>query len=143
MRKLRAILALTAVVGALALTGCAADPDVSGLEASIAESGGVNGVIADVQHPGAPWNTEIGLLLCLDDVSDDAVIDSVHRVAPVLAADDATAGRTVSLAFIDGVCADYADRRAALNDRIRVMDVVHETFGVADSGSAFLTLTPR
>lgn len=135
-------LALTVVVGALALSGCTSDPDLSGLETELSDVDGINGAIATTQHSGAPWNTATVVLLFLDDPSGEGVIDSVRGAAPVLADDPAVAQHPVSLIFIDGDRDDYADRSSALADRVIVTPAVFEALGVAGSGGESLTLSP-
>lgn len=140
-KKLRVGLTIVAAVGVLALSGCASDPDLSSLESNLSQLDGVNGATAYTTHSGAPWNTQVVVMLFLDDPSDEAVIASTVAAVPVLA-DDPTASRhEVSIAYVDGDKADYADRSDAYRDGITIMPVVFETFGLPDGGSSFLRLS--
>jgi len=142
MRRLRTALAIVAAIGALALTGCAASPDLSGLESDLGEIDGVNGAMAYTTHSGAPWNTQVVVLLFLDDPSGDAVVASAQSAAPVLADDPAASGNEVSLYFIDGERGDYASRSEAFRDSIPVTSALAETLGVTQPGSESLRLSP-
>jgi hypothetical protein len=143
MKRIRAVMVLAAAIGALALTGCSADPDVSGLESDLAQVQGVNGSMAYATHSGAPWNTQIVVLLFVDDPSPDAVVATAQAAAPVLADDSASSGREVSLYFINGDRADYSGRSAAFSDAIPVTSDIAESLGVSQPASESLRLTPR
>lgn len=135
-------LALAIAVGALALSGCASDPDLSGLEAELSGVDGINGAIASTQHSGAPWNTATVVLLFLDDPSAEGLSGSVRGAAPVLADDPGVSGNPVSLIFIDGDRSDYTSRSAALADVVIVPTEVSDSLGVAASGGESLRLSP-
>jgi len=142
MKRIRTALVIAVAIGALALSGCAADPDLSGLESNLAEIDGVNGALAYTTHSGGPWNTQVVVLLFLDDPSDAGVIASVQAAAPVLADDPTASGHEVALSFIDGDRDDYASRSEAFADDIVIMPVVSDTLGVPESGTDFLRLSP-
>lgn len=142
MKRMRTALAIVAAIGALALTGCAASPDLSGLESELAAIDGINGAMAYTTHSGAPWNTQVVVLLFLDDPTDDAVVASVQSAAPVLADDPTASGNEVTLSFIDGDRSDYASRSEAFADSIPVTSDLAEAFGVTQPGSEMLRLSP-
>ena len=141
MKRMRMALALTIAAGALALSGCSADPDLGGLESQLAEVDGINGAIADTQHSGAPWNTATVVLLFLDDASDDGIIKSVRGAAPVLADDPAVSRNPVTLIFIDGDREDYDTRSSALADDVIVTSEVADSLGIASGAGESLRLT--
>ena len=142
-KMMRAALAITATVGALALSGCAANPDVSGLEAELAAIEGVNGVMVHTTHSGAPWNTQIRVNFFIDDPADETLIAVVEAAAPVLAEDSASAGREVSLRFVDGDRADYTEPPPGFGDLALISRDVAASLGIAQSGSSeSLRLTP-
>lgn len=143
MKRIRAVMVAAVAIGALALTGCAGSPDLSDLEAELAQVQGVNGSIAYATHSGAPWNTQIVVLLFVDDPSPSAVVATTQAVAPVLADDSASSGREVSLYFINGDRDDYSGRSAAFSDAVPVTSEMAESLGVSQPGSEALRLTPR
>lgn len=142
MKRFRAGFTIVAAIGVLALSGCAGNPDLSDLEANLAGIDGVNGAMAYTTHSGAPWNTQVVVMLFLDDSSDQALIASTEAAAPVLAEDPSASRHEVSIAYIDGERSAYTDRSDAYRDDITIMPVVSETLGVADSGPGFLRLSP-
>ena len=142
MKRMRMALALTLVAGALALSGCSSDPDLSGVESQLAEVDGINGAIADTQHSGAPWNTATVILLFLDDASDEGIASSVRGAAPVLADNPAVSRNPVTLIFIDGDRDDYDSRSAALADDVIVTSEVADSLGISSGAGESLQLTP-
>jgi hypothetical protein len=142
MKRFRAVLAIAVAIGALALSGCASDPDVGGLESGLSEIDGVSGTLAYTTHSGGPWNTQVVVLLFVDDPSDEAVVATARAAAPVLAGDPASSGREVAVYFIDGVPADYERRSAAFADAVPMTPALIEALGVSRPGSAALRLSP-
>jgi hypothetical protein len=138
----RTVLAATLAIGALALGGCAADPDVAGLEAGLSEAAGVNGAMVYTTHSGAPWNTQVQVLLFVDDPSDEGLVTAVRGAAPVLAEDPVASRHEVTIRLIDGERSDYPDRFAASADEITVLPTVFDALGVPDTGPYSLTLQP-
>lgn len=141
MRRMRTALAIAAAFGALALSGCAATPDLSGLESHLAEIDGVNGAMVYTTHSGAPWNTQVVVLLFLDDSSGESVVASAQSAAPVLVDDPAASGHEVTMYFIDGERGDYATRSEAFADSIPVTSALAEELGVTQPGSEALRLS--
>lgn len=139
---LRTAIAATLIVGALSLAGCAGNPDLSSLESELSDVEGVNGAMAWPTHSGAPWNTQINVLLFVDDPSDEGLIDAVRAAAPVLAADSVASRNEVTIGFVDGDRDDYSERSEAFGDELVVMEIVPQTLGVRDSGRAMLVLSP-
>ena len=135
-------LTIVAALGALALSGCAGNPDLSGLEEDLAGIDGVNGAVAYTTHSGAPWNTQVVVMLFLDESSDAAVIASAEAAAPVLAGDPTASRHEVSIAFIDGDRSDYADPSDGYRDDIMIMPAVTDSLGVEPTGNSFLRLSP-
>lgn len=143
MKRIRTALAIVVALGALSLSGCASDPDLSGLEQGLADLDGVNGTIAYTTHSGAPWNTQVVVVLFLDEVSDQDVVATTQAAAPVLADDPASAGREVSLYFVGGDRGDYASTSEALRDGVVITPELAQSLGVAMSGgSERLPLSP-
>lgn len=141
-KTLRAGLTIAATLGVLVLSGCAGNPDLTGLEGELAELEGVNGAAAYTTHSGAPWNTQVVVMLFLDDSSDAAVLASAEAAAPVLAADPTASSHEVSIAFIDGDRADYASPRDGYSDDIMITPAVTDPLGVEPTGNSFLRLLP-
>lgn len=147
LRPRRALTALAAAValcaGTLALAGCSADPDTSGLEAELGGVDGVNGAFVWTTHPNAPWVTHVQVMLFLDDPSETGVVDAVRAAAPVLAADGAAASAdAIGLTFVDGQRSDYASRGEAGRDVVAVTPDMARELGVADVGKRQLQATP-
>ena len=142
MKRFRAALAIAVAIGAFALTGCASDPDVGGLESGLAGIEGVNGAMAYTTHSGGPWSTQVVVLLFVDDPADEAVVAAATAAAPVLTDDPASSGREVTLYFIDGDRAQYEGRSAAFADAIPVTPALAEAVGVSQPGSESLRLAP-
>lgn len=134
MKRIRTALAIAAAIGALALTGCASNPDVSGLEQNLNAIDGVSGSLAYTTHSGAPWNTQVVVLLFVDDPSDAGVVAAAQAAAPVLADDPASAGREVSIYFIDGDRADYTGRSEAFRDSVTITPELAQSVGVTIPG---------
>ncbi|WP_082569405.1 hypothetical protein [Microbacterium sp. Root180] len=142
MKRVRTVLAIAAAIGALTLTGCAADPDMSGLEQDLATIDGVNGSMAYATHSGAPWNTQVVVVLFLDDPSDQTIVTTTQAAAPVLADDPASAGREVSIYFVDGDRGDYGRSSEAFRDAVVITPELAESLGVTmPGGSERLPLT--
>lgn len=146
-RQRRALTALVAAVtlcvGTLALSGCAADPDTSGLESELGTVAGVNGAFVWTTHPNAPWVTHVEVMLFLDDPSETGVVEAVRAAAPVLAADDAAASAdAIGLTFVDGQRSDYTARGEAARDVVAVTPDIARELGVADTGKRRLQLSP-
>lgn len=139
---MRGALAALLTAGALALAGCAADPDVSALESGLERADGVNGAMVYTTHSGAPWNTQVQVLLFVDDPSDDGIAGAVRGAAPILAEDPVASRHEVTIRLIDGDRDDYADRFAAAADEITVLPEVFEALGVPDTGPYSITLQP-
>jgi hypothetical protein len=140
--KFRVGIAIVVAVGALTLTGCAGNPDLADLEANLSKIDGVNGAMAYTTHSGAPWNTQVVVMLFLDEPTDEGIVASTRAAAPVLA-DDPTASRhEVSIAFIDGDRADYDSQSEAYRDDLTIMPAVVDALGLPDTGSSFVTLSP-
>ena len=142
MKRFRAVLAIAVAIGTLALAGCASDPDVGGLESGLSEVDGVNGALAYTTHSGGPWNTQVVVLLFVDDPSEEAVVATARAAAPVLADDPASSGREVAVYFIDGDRADYEGRSAAFADAVPVTPALAEALSVSQPGSEALRLSP-
>ena len=134
MKRMRTVLAIAAAIGALALTGCASNADVGELEQDLAAIDGVNGSLAYTTHSGAPWNTQVVVLLFVDDPSDEGVIAATQAAAPVLADDPASTGREVSIYFIDGERADYPSRSEAFRDSVTITPELAQAVGVTIPG---------
>jgi hypothetical protein len=143
MKLLRCVVAAGLALGAVSLAGCAGNPDLAPLESRLAEVDGVNGAIAWPTHSGAPWNTQVNVLLFVDDPSEDALIDVVRAAAPALAADAAAGRNEVSVSFVEGDREDYADRFEAQGDELRFSDAVPEALGAGDLSGQVLTLSPE
>jgi hypothetical protein len=141
MKRFRAVLAIAVAIGALALAGCASDPDVGGLESRLSEVDGVNGALAYTTHSGGPWNTQVVVLLFVDATSAEAVVATAQAAAPVLADDPASSGREVNVYFIDGDRDDYDGRSAAFADAIPVTPEIAAALGVTQPGSESLRLS--
>ncbi|MCW3492811.1 hypothetical protein [Microbacterium sp. SSM24] len=143
MKRIRTALVIAAAIGTLTLSGCASNPDVTGLEQSLSEIDGVNGSLAYTTHSGAPWNTQVVVLLFVDDPTEEGVVATTRAAAPVLAEDPASAGREVSVYFIDGERADYAGRSEAFRDSVVITPELAQSLGVELSGgSERLPLSP-
>jgi hypothetical protein len=142
MRLLRGILAATVVLGAVSLAGCAGNPDLGPLESQLSEVEGVNGAMAWPTHSGAPWNTQVNLLLFVEDPSEEGLVDAVRAAAPVLAGDSAAGRHEVSIGFVEGDPANYEDRFAAFRDQALFSAAVAETLGGRDLGGEMIVLTP-
>lgn len=143
MKRIRTALAIAATLGALTLSGCASNPDLSGLEQGLAGLDGVNGSLAYTTHSGAPWNTQVVVLLFVDDPSEEGVVAATQAAAPVLADDPASAGREVSVYFIDGDRGDYAGRSEAFRDSVVITPELAQSLGVEmNGGSERLPLSP-
>lgn len=142
MKMLRCVLAAAVGLGALSLAGCAGDPDLAPLESRLAEVDGVNGAMAWPTHSGAPWNTQVNLMLFVDDSSEEALIAAVRATAPTLASDPVAGRNEVSISFVDGDRADYTDRFEASDAEVRFSDAVTQTLGVRDLSGEVLVLSP-
>ena len=138
----KTVLATGLAIGILALAGCAADPDVSGLESSLGGIDGVSGADVSVAHSNGPWQTQINVLLFVDDPSIAAVAEVVRQAAPVLAADPASSAREVSIVAIDGDPAELTTRSEALAAHAPVMKSVGEDLGLDNRSTQWLTLSP-
>ncbi len=130
------------VVGALSLVGCSADPDLAPLESRLAEVPGVNGAFTWVTHSGAPWNTQVQVLLFVDEPTESGLVDAVRGAAPVIADDAAASRHPVGIWFVDGDRADYADRDSASADAMAIFPSVFETLGLDGSGGRMITVGP-
>jgi ethanolamine utilization microcompartment shell protein EutS len=142
MRRRRTAAAALVALAALSLAGCAGDPDLSTLEGDLAQVEGVNGAFVWSTHSGAPWNTQVQIMLFLDDASDDGVIRAVRGAAPVIAGDASAARHDVHVSFVDGDRASYSDRLETTADQVTVMPVVYEELGLQDSGRYSIVLRP-
>lgn len=140
MRTVIAVLALSA--GAVALAGCAGDPDTGALEDQLTGVPGVNDASVAVLHPGAPWNTEVAVWLFVDDASVDGLVDAARGAAPVLAADGTASRNTVLLAFIEGEPGDYTDRREAIRSELPLASEVYAELGLPEHDNYALKLEP-
>lgn len=107
MRRLAAVLLAGAAL--LALTGCAPNPDVTGLDADLAALDGVNGADVAIQHPGAPWNTKVVVRLFVDDAAQEPMTRAVLDAARIFAEHAATARHGADIILVDGDIDDYAD----------------------------------
>jgi hypothetical protein len=143
MKLLRCVLAAAVALGAVSLAGCAGNPDLTSLESRLAEVEGVNGAFAWPTHSGAPWNTQVNLLLFVDDSSEQALIDVVRAAAPVMATDTAAGRHEVSISFVDGDRQDYTDRFEAFDDVVRFSDAVPQALGARDLSGEMLVLSPE
>ncbi len=143
MKRIRAALVIVAAIGALTLAGCAADPDTGRLQQGLEGIDGVTGSVAYATHSGAPWNTQIVVVLFLDDPSDESVVATARSAAPVLADDPASAGREVSVYFVPGERGDYASTSAAFRDSVVITPELAESIGVSiPGGRESLPLSP-
>lgn len=140
MRRMRALVAGGVVVGLLALAGCAARPDVSGLEDELGQVDGVNGAIVWTTHPGAPWNTQVNVRLFLDEASSDAVAAAMDAALPVLAADPQARRHDVAVSFADADRADYTSENASSAPTITILPEVYEQIGRQDTGRYMIML---
>jgi hypothetical protein len=140
MRRMRTMLAGGIVLGMLALSACAADPDVSGLEEELAQIDGVNGAVVWSTHPGAPWNTQVNVTLFLDEASSASVAAAMEGALPVLAADPQAGRHDVAVSFADADRADYTVDDVATAPQITVMPEVYEQLGLADTGRYLILL---
>jgi hypothetical protein len=127
-------------VGAVALAGCAADPDLTELEANLAEIPGVTAAEATVSHPGLPWNTEILVSLFVEDSSDETVIGAFRGAASVFLADPATSRHPVSVGLLEGEPADYPSSVNRSSARIPLNAVTAEELGL-EVGGGFIALS--
>lgn len=144
MKRMRIALGVVAAVGALALCGCAADTELSGLETQLAEVGGVNGAIVYTTHSGAPWNTQVQVMLFVDDPSGDAIAGVARDAVTVLAADPTASRNEVTMSFVDGRRAEYPDRFSAFRDQITIPAAVYAELGAGEGGGTkSLTLAPH
>ncbi|WP_169583047.1 MULTISPECIES: hypothetical protein [Microbacterium] len=142
MKRIRIVLAIAAAIGALTLTGCATDPDTSGLEQDLAAIDGVNGSVAYATHSGAPWNTQIVVVLFVDDAAEKSIVTTAQAAAPVLADDPASAGREVSIYFVPGDRGDYGSNSEAFRDAAVITPELAQSLGVTmPGGSERLALT--
>jgi hypothetical protein len=139
---LRLVLVAAVGLGALSLAGCAGNPDLAPLESRLADVDGVNGAIAWPTHSGAPWNTQVNVMLFVDEPSEEGLIAAVRASAPALASDPAAGRNEVSISFADGSRADYADRFEASEATVRFSDAVTQTLGVRDLSGEVLVLSP-
>ena len=140
MRRMRALVAGGVIVGLLAMAGCAARPDLSGLEDELGQVDGVNGAIVWTTHPGAPWNTQVNVTLFLDEASSDAVIDAARAAGPVLAADPSASRHDVTIAFADAQRADYTRDSISSAPPVTVMPEVYEHLGLQDTGAHMILI---
>ncbi|MDY0907951.1 hypothetical protein [Microbacterium sp. CFBP9034] len=139
----RGVVVAVLALGALALAGCASNPDLTGLESDLGQVDGVNGAFVWPTHSGAPWNTQVQVMLFLDDSSDDAVVEAVRGSAAVIAADAEASRHDVTISFVDGDRADYADRSDASAAEISVMPPVYEALGLPEGSVYAITLRPE
>ncbi|MFJ6651599.1 hypothetical protein ACIQLJ_02245 [Microbacterium sp. NPDC091313] len=135
----RVVAGLAVAAGVFALTGCAADPDVTSLDAELASVPAVNAAETTVSHPGAPWNTEILVTLFVSDTSDQTVIDAVRGAAPVLAADPDVSRHTVSIGLLPGEPADYPSASDYAASQIVIGDSAAAELGIASGEFARLS----
>lgn len=142
MRRMRTALAGGIVLGMLALSACAADPDVSGLEDRLSQIDGVNGALVWSTHPGAPWNTQVNVTLFLDEASTSAVTAAMNDALPILAGDPEASRHDVAVGFADGDRADYTRENASSASAITVLPEVYEQLGLTDTGAYVIVLRP-
>lgn len=142
MRRLRFALGACAAAAVLLTSGCAADSNTSALEDSLASTPGVNSALSWVTHPGAPWNTEVQVILFLDAGTDDAVVAATEGASRILAADDVSRGHTVQMSYVEGRREDYPTRDDALSDKLPFGGGVFERLGLPESSTNALRLSP-
>ncbi|MDE0545140.1 hypothetical protein [Microbacterium sp. C7(2022)] len=141
MLKRTGALAVAIILGALTLSGCAANPDVSSLETELQTVPGVDAARATVAHSGAPWNTDIVVLLFVEDPTVDSVADVTRASAPVFLADDATAKRGVSLFVTDADPTEYDPVTHSSTQNFQNMDSVADELGVGSGSGGLLVLS--
>jgi len=141
MRASRAVtsvvLAATAMV---VLAGCAANPDVQGVQDGLEGLPGVNGADVSVQHPGAPWNTRIVVSMYLDDGSQAAAISAVEAAAPVLADAPEVSRHPVMITLVHGDIADFPTGPTR-TDTILLNPDTYATLGLEHTGGESVQLT--
>jgi hypothetical protein len=140
----RRVLVAGVAIGVLVLAGCtaAADPDVDDLQSALGGIAGVSAADVSVAHSNGPGQTQINVLLFVEDPSIDAVAAVVRQAAPVLSADPASSGREVSIVAIDGDPAELTTRSQALAAHAPVMKSVGEELGIDNRSTQWLTLSP-
>lgn len=141
MKKLRIALGVLVTVGAMALTGCASSPDLTGLESELGTVSGVNGSIVYTTHSGAPWNTQVEVLLFMDESSEPGLVDAVREAAPLILDDPGASGHDVNFSFIAAQRSDIDELSGAWRYALTVTDTMRAALGARDTGSKSLRLT--
>lgn len=139
-RRAKVLVVAALLVSAMALGGCAPDPDVSSLASELEEIPGVNGAVASVAHSGAPWNTDIVVTLFVDEPTVDGVAEIVREGTPVFLADSSTAERGVEIFVTDADPTEY-DETAASPDYFTSMRAVAEELGIDSRGNSLLSVS--
>jgi hypothetical protein len=142
MNRLRPAIGAVLAVAVLALTGCMANPDVSGVRDGLDAIDGVNGVEVFVEHPGTPWTTIIVANLYVGAATQDDIVAVVEAAIPVLADAPDVARHRVSLTFIDGAIADFPNG-AQLPDKILVARDSYLRLGLEPELGEAIGLTPE
>lgn len=138
MRRMRTVLAGGIVLGMLALSACAGDPEVSGLEEQLSQIDGVNGALVWSTHPGAPWNTQVNVALFLDEASTAAVTTAMEGAIPVLAADPVASRHDVAVSFAHGDRADYTRENFSRAPEVTILPEVYAELGLTDTGAQMI-----
>ena len=139
--RIPAVIALVAV-SALALAGCAGNPDVTDLEAQLSEVDGVNDATVAVTHSNFPWETQLVVTLYLEDSSDAGIAGAVRSAAPVFVADPVGSRHEVTLAFVPGRLSDFEDEFDAQRAELTVSPEVYTTLGIDGNNPYSITLSP-
>lgn len=102
MRAARtALAAITATLAAVALTGCAPDPNLTTVADELADVPNVTEAVTDSQHSNFPWETQVNIDLTVSDSSEEALLQTIRDIAPVLAEDPATSRFDTRIFFLD------------------------------------------
>lgn len=133
--------AAAVVVGALSLAGCAGEADLGPLDSGLADVPGTSGAVTWTTHPGAPWNTEVQVLLYVDDATETGLVDVVRAAAPVISDDAVAARHPVRLWFVDGDAADHEDGTSASSDAMAIPPSVFEALGVDARGGRSIAVS--
>ncbi|MDW4572951.1 hypothetical protein R8Z57_09230 [Microbacterium sp. M3] len=112
--------AIVVATATLALAGCAPDPDLGAVESGLAGVDNVTAATASPQHSNFPWETQVNIDLYVEETDEDALVQTVRDIAPVLAADRATSRFETTVNFYEGEPADYGDDGADSFDRAYV-----------------------
>ena len=133
--------AILAVAGALTLTGCAPDPDLTDLADQLAtEVPNVVGVETGVGHSNFPSETQIHIDLFFDpeEISPEVIAEAIRDAAPIIVADPA-GHHQVTIVAIEGAPEDFADRFDKNMAQSNMMIPAAEILGLENHGTPLQT----